>query len=110
MMESLFPKGHIEYTVQLTTEDAIFSNPSVRHEDFVKLVDNLCDDYPRSTRLTPAHIRRIKRFNLPREPLKKFKTEDVLERKNVWKTFLDIVQSEESARVRVCLRDLVGQG
>jgi hypothetical protein len=107
MMENLFQRGHIEYTVQLTTEDSMFSTPSCRHVDFLNLVGNLCDPYPRATRLSEAHIRRIKQFKLPKEPLKKYTTADVLERKNLWKMFLDIVQSEESARVRVCLRDLV---
>jgi len=107
MMEALFQRGHIEYTVQLTTEDAMYSTPSCRHEDFVRMVGNLCDEYPKSTRLSEAHVRRIRQFKLPDEPLKKYAEADVLERKNLWKTFLDIAQSEESARVRVCLRDLV---
>jgi hypothetical protein len=44
LLESFAPRGHIEYTVQLTTEDSVYTNPSCRHEDFCKMYQNLIDE------------------------------------------------------------------
>eukprot|EP00041_Stephanoeca_diplocostata_P031746 m.996608 g.996608 ORF g.996608 m.996608 type:complete len:65 (-) comp24020_c1_seq1:804-998(-) len=42
-----------------------------------------------------------------KHPLGKFSSQAVLERKNLWKAFLDTIQSADSERVQVCLCDLV---
>jgi len=72
------------------------------------LVDeNLTDEYPKETRLTPAELDMIKSFPLPARPLARFAPEDLLARKNTWKHFLDIVQTIDSTRVRVCLTEMM---
>eukprot|EP00041_Stephanoeca_diplocostata_P031747 m.996611 g.996611 ORF g.996611 m.996611 type:complete len:1150 (-) comp24020_c1_seq2:804-4253(-) len=107
LFESVFNYGHMEYTVQLTTEDATFENPACRHEDFLTMYANIIDEYPHETQLSAQHLHRIKEFQLPKHPLGKFSSQAVLERKNLWKAFLDTIQSADSERVQVCLCDLV---
>ena len=49
----------------------------------------------------------IRSFPLPARPLARFSPEDLLARKNTWKHFLDIVQTIDSTRVRVCLTEMM---
>ena len=109
IMENFTACGHIEYKVQVVTEDDIFVNPSCTHDDFIRLRDNIVDEYPRETRLSEAHRKRILAFRLPEQRLTRFSQQAVLDRKNLWKSFLDTLQScdEDEARVQVCLADLV---
>ena len=91
--------------VSALTPISVLWSPHCTH---VALVDeNLTDEYPKETRLTPAELDMIKSFPLPARPLARFAPEDLLARKNTWKHFLDIVQTIDSTRVRVCLTEMM---
>lgn len=105
-MEAFVSRGHVKYSLSVSNE-VCEKTRDIVHQDFLRLYENLVDDYPKETRLSGDEIELVKSFPFPTKSLAKFSPEDLLDRKNTWNHFLDIVQTIDSQRVRVSLAELV---
>eukprot|EP00040_Diaphanoeca_grandis_P023507 m.127959 g.127959 ORF g.127959 m.127959 type:complete len:1258 (-) comp29308_c0_seq1:386-4159(-) len=109
LMEKFVCRGSTQFKVKLINRvsGAVSAEKWCAHTDFIRLRDNLVEDYPKETRLSIDQLEQIRQLPIPARELTNFSPSDILARRNEWMHLLDVIQTIDSHRVRVCVIELV---